>query len=330
MVKRIILTCLALLLAATPALAEVYVGTTVARNTLSIAAGANGVLEEMGIRPGYAVEAGETLARLRTKKVFANQNGTIARIHAQEGHKAEGTVLELAPVSRYTIHCTADEAYDSIASNLVHCGETLYLYCTKNGTHQGRGQVYAIDNETYMVEATAGEFYVGETVYLYRDEDYSYKQLVGIGTVVAGAAEAYESEEKIAAIHVREGEYVEKGELLYEILEGEDAEIEAPDHGIITACEAENGASVTEGQAIASLASYDDICVAIEADESQVELISVGDSAELSYILDAQERWVPGRVTEISAVAQDGCYTVYIAAEEAPRQLGLTVEVRID
>ena len=319
-----------LLMVAVPALAEVYMGATVARSTTAIAADAGGVIDELYIQPGSVVREGEVIARLRTTKVFATQNGTVARVHAEEGKENEGIVLEITPVSRYTIHCTSEDAYDSISSNLVHCGETLNMKCTTNGTHQGHGRVYSIDDGTYMVETTAGEFYVGETVYLYRDPEFAYKKLVGVGTVVSSAVEAYESDGRITAIHVSEGEYVERGELLYEVIDGEGVEIVAPADGIITACEVEKGARIEADQTFASVAAYDDICIGIQLEESQTAQVSVGDAAALRYSFDAQERLIPGTVTAISEAKQDEGYTAYISPEEAPLQLGMTVEVRID
>jgi len=330
MMKRIISAVLALLMICVPAMAEVFTGTTVARSTIAVTAEAGGIIDELYVQPGSAVEEGEVIARLRTTKVFAMQNGTVARIHAEEGKEAQGTVLEIAPVSRYTIHCTSDSAYDSVSSNLVHCGETLYMKCTANGTHQGHGRVYSIDGSAYMVEATGGEFYVGETVYLYRDAEYAYKQLVGTGTVVSSATEAYESEGKITSIHVSEGEYVEKGELLYEVIDGEGTEVIAPEDGIITSCNAGNGTVVEEGQIVVNLISYGEICISVQVEEDQIGKISVGDSAALTYSCYGDERLIPGTVIETSNVAQDGIYTAYVDSEDMPAQLGLSVEVRID
>ena len=330
MMKKTISAVLALLMICVPAMAEVFTGTTVARNTMNITAQAGGIIDELYIQPGSVVKEGEVIARLRTTKVFARQNGTVARIQAKEGKEIEGTVLEIAPVSRYTIHCTSDSAYDSISSNLVHCGETLYMKCTTNGTHQGSGRVYSIDGSTYMLEATGGEFYVGETVYLYRDAEYAYKQLVGTGTVVSSTTEAYESDGKITAIHVSEGEYVEKGELLYEVIEGENTEIIAPADGIVTACDVYCGSVVEDTQTIANLVSFDEIYVAIQGEEDQIGQISAGVSAALTYSCYEEERLVPGTVIETSNDAQDGIYTAYVDSEDMPAQLGLSVEVRID
>lgn len=297
---------------------------------MSITANAGGVIDELYVRPGSYVKEGEIIARLRTTKVFATQNGTVARIYAEEGKEIQGTVLEIAPVSRYTIHCTSDEAYDSISANLVHCGETLYMKCTANGTHQGSGRVYSIDSETYMVEAAAGEFYVGETVYLYRDPDYTYKKLVGIGTVVSSATESYESEGKITAIHVSEGEYVEKGELLYEVINGEYTEIIAPADGIITACGTENGAAVENGQLVAEYAFSSDILISIQADESSLAGISAGDEAAIIFASDTDEQRIPGTVIGISHLAETESYAVYIQAETMLPFLGMHATVHID
>jgi len=330
MIKKTISAVLVLLMICVPAMAEVFTGTTVARSTMNITAQAGGIIDELYVQPGSVVKEGEVIARLRTTKVFATQNGTVAHIQATEGKDADGTVLEIAPISRYTIHCTSDSAYDSISSNLVHCGETLYMKCTTNGTHQGSGKVYSIDGSTYMVEATGGEFYVGETVYLYRDAEYAYKQLVGKGTVVSSTTEAYESDGRITAIHVSEGEYVEKGELLYEVIDDESAEIVAPEEGIIISCAAEKGTAVEDGQSVANLVSYDEICISVQVEEDQIGKISVGDSAALTYSCYGDERLIPGTVIETSNVAQDGIYTAYVDSEDMPAQLGLSVEVRID
>jgi len=330
MIKKTISTILALLMICVPAMAEVFTGTTVARSTMNITAQAGGIIDELYVQPGSVVKEGEVIARLRTTKVFATQNGTVAHIQATEGKDADGTVLEIAPISRYTIHCTSDSAYDSISSNLVHCGETLYMKCTTNGTHQGSGKVYSIDGSTYMVEATGGEFYVGETVYLYRDAEYAYKQLVGKGTVVSSTTEAYESDGRITAIHVSEGEYVEKGELLYEVIDGESVEIVAPADGIITACETENGAVVENGQPIAEYALSSDLLIAIQVDESSIAGVSAGDVASIVYAGDTSEQHIPGIVTGISHLIEAESYAVYIQAETILPFLGMHATVYID
>lgn len=327
--KKMLAGWLAAAMLAAPALAEAYQGTSVARETIAICAAASGVLEEVNMLAGDCAAAGECLAKLRSEKIYASQDGYIARIHAQAGDEADGSVVEISPVSRYTIYCTAAEGYNSTQGRLLHAGETLYMRCTSNGTHQGFGRVYAIDGESYMVEALGGEFYVGETVYLYRDADFRYAQLVGSGTVVSHDPEIYASEGRVTAMHVAQGEYVERGELLYEVIAGEDINTVAPVSGIITDCNVRAGDTVEQGQIIGHLALQSDICISIQVDESASAQISAGDSAALIYADDDQERLIPGEVIEISRVAGEDGYAVYIAPETPPARLGMTVSVRI-
>lgn len=330
MLKKMLAGWLAAALIAAPALAEAYQGISIARNTIAICAAASGVVEKVNMLAGACVTEGECLAEVRSERIYASQDGYIARIHGHAGDEMDGSVLEISPVSRYTIYCTAAEGYNSVQGRLLHAGETLYMRCTSNGTHQGFGRVYSIDGESYMLEALGGEFYVGETVYLYRDADYRYSQLVGTGTVVSHDPEIYSSSGRIISMYVEEGEYVERGELLYEVIAGEDQKTLASADGIITDCNVQAGDSVEQGQVIGHLALTTDICVAIQADETAAAQISPGDSAALIYADDDQERLIPGEVIEISRVAGEDGYTFYIAPETMPARLGMTVSVRID
>lgn len=329
MLKKILAGLLAAVLCAAPALAEVYIGTTAAHTVRIAAAGCSAQVEAVYVESGSAVKEGEVLASLRTTKVFAAQDGFIARIHAGEDQEINGTVLELQPVSRYDIYCTVDEAYGSPENKLVHSGEEIYARCTINGTHQGVATITSIDGETYMAEATGGEFYNGETVYLYRDPDYDYGSLVGVGTVVGKATESYEADGRITKLHVEEGEYVERGELLYETIDGESAEITVPASGVVTALSAMAGDTLEEGSRFASIVLYEDICVEIQVDEEMAAGLNVGDSAAMTYACDAEERLIPGEIIEISQLGTDGTFTVHIQPETPPPYIGMTVNVRI-
>ena len=235
MLRRLASLSLALLLMAAPALAEVFEGKTVALSTTAIVAQTSGILDVADFQVGKRVEAGETLAELRSTPVFSSQDGSVTLIHAQEGDSVSGTLLEIMPVECYTVYCTVDKAYQSAESTLVHAGETVYVKCTSDGTHRAIGIIAQIDGEEYRVLTIGGELYVGETVYLYRDEDFTTAQRVGIGTVVVSETQACEAEGKLTRLHVSEGDCVERGQLLYE-LDGGSLLAEAD--GIITSVNA--------------------------------------------------------------------------------------------
>lgn len=325
---RIFALALALLMTMGGALAEVYAGTTVAAETVAVAAESGGTVEEAYVRAGETVEAGAALAGLRTAKVYAAGDGTVARILVQEGEKVDGAVLEINPTSRYTIYCTVDSAYQSAASTRVRVGETLYIRCTANGTHRGTGMITQIDGEEYRVEATGGEFYVGETVNLYRDAEFASAQRVGVGTVVNSDPLSCESQGYIVRLHVKEGEFVERGELLYECAEGKETELTAPVDGIVTEA-AEAGASLQPGDAAFRIAPLDAMRVEIDVGETAAAGIESGDEVELIFADDPGEEVEIGEVESVSRVVEGEGYAVRIASEAIPERLGLTVNVRI-
>ena len=318
---------LGLMCFAVPALAEVYEGSTVARVTETVLAQTGGVVETVAAEVGMRVEAGDTLFQLSSDKTFASQDGTVSLVSAKEGDKVSGSVLEIAPVERYTIHCTVAKAYQSTASTLVHSGETVCIKCTADGTHRATGIVTQIDGEEYRVLTLGGELYVGETVYLYRDEDFTTAQRVGIGTVVVSDTQAYEAEGVLSLLRVGVGDVVERGQLLYEVGGGE---IAATGSGILTEVCCQPGESVSEGQIVARLVPEDAVCVEIQVGQTQISRITVGDSASLVFAGQEEEAAVPGTVVEIRDSNSSGIYIVTIQpATTAALPLGMSVEVRI-
>ena len=104
------LTCLA-----APALAEVYEGVTEARSAVTVRVEKAGAVASVTAQVGQRVAEGDALVTLSAEKAFASQDGTVSLLNAHEGDAVSGTVLEIAPVERYTVHCTVDKAYQSAA-----------------------------------------------------------------------------------------------------------------------------------------------------------------------------------------------------------------------
>ena len=326
--KRVFAAVLAALLPLSTALAEVCEGRTVAASTLYVEAEASAVLEEVCVETGALVAEGDVLATLRPTRVFASQDGVVARLRAAAGDRVDGSVLEIAPVSQYTIYCTVDGAYASARSTLVHSGEALYIRCTADGSHRGTGIVAQIDGSEYQVLATGGEFYVGETVYLYRDADFTGSQRVGVGTVVTAGTETYESQGTLLRLCVEAGESVERGELLYEYIGGGDGQLRAPASGIVVEAPAQGGA-VSPGSTAFAIAPLDQICVELQVDETLAARLRVGETLSLRYAGDAEEVLQSGTIASISAAPEGGLYTATILPEIVPERLGLTVFVHI-
>lgn len=318
--KRLLAAMLAALMLGASALAEVYSGSTVADRSIRIEV--EGELAETCVRVGEQVAAGDLLATVETTGVFAAQDGTVASIEVQAGDEVDGTVMEIAPMARYRIYCTVEKAYDSAQSMLVHSGETLYIRCTTDGTHRGIGTVTQIEGSEYQLLTTAGELYVGETVYLYRDSDFSSAQRVGIGTVVGNETQVYEGAGKVSRICVSEGEAVQRGELLYEIWTGSSEEILATQDSIVV--------SVPSAEDPAfELVPLDALCVELTLDETAAAALEVGDEVALVYAGDPEEQLYPGTVAYIARTSQEGGYVVRIEPQESPQRIGQSVQVHV-
>ena len=325
MLKKLTTLLLALLLGAT-ALAEVYEGTTTALSTTAVTAEASGLLQAIGVEAGSHVNAGDALMSLKPERIFAAGDGFVSLVNAREGDAVDGTLLELMPIQRYRIYCTVDKAYQSAASTLVHCGETVYVRCTADGSHRAVGVLTAIDGAEYQVTTIGGELYLGETVYLYRDADFTASQRIGIGTVVANDIQGYPAEGTLTRLAVSEGEAVERGQLLCEVNGGE---IEAPVSGIVTDVSVQKGEAVAEGQTVARIVPEGQVCVEIQVDEGDISGFAMGQRVTLTRSYDLEENAFGGTVVDCAWTAQDGLYTVHILPEEGiDMPLGLSVTVR--
>ena len=189
-VRTIMALALALALLGAPGAqaAELYFeGKVAGGETLSVLAPYGGIVEEMAVSVGERIEQGDLIAKLATTKEFAPVEGRVAGVFGQPGDNTEsvteryGAVLFIEPLHKYTISADTSKAYNSNQNRVIHTGEVVYLSCTSDGTHQGVGVVTKVENSSYTVEVTAGEFYLEETVNIYRKPDYDSKSRIGRG-----------------------------------------------------------------------------------------------------------------------------------------------------
>ena len=68
------------------------------------------------------------------------------------------------------------------------------------------------DDSKFTVEVTGGEFYMGETVDIYRSGDYANASRIGRGTVGRTQTVAVNAEGSVLKMHVKAGDTVERGE----------------------------------------------------------------------------------------------------------------------
>ena len=179
-------------------------GTVSAREAVAVTASVGGSVEEVAVRVGEWVEAGEAVATVALTGVYAPADGTVRGIMAEAGDSAGETVLSIAPMSKYTVTADISDAYDSAANKHVTVGETVYMECSRDGSHVAVGRVVKAEGAAYTVEVTGGELYMEETVYIYRDEEHSSSARIGSGTVSRTAELAVSGTGRVAEMYVSE------------------------------------------------------------------------------------------------------------------------------
>ena len=159
----------------------VFAGEVTAETAQVIAAPYGGLVEDVRVRVGDSVKIGDPIATVETAKTYASTDGTVSGVFAHEGDSADGVktqygaLVYIEPINRFTLACSTEKGYNSSENRYIHIGETVFLKCTKDGSHQGRGVVTGLDEKDdskFTVEVTGGEFYMGETVDIYRSGDY--------------------------------------------------------------------------------------------------------------------------------------------------------------
>jgi len=335
--KRIVpALAVAALLIAPAALAEsiTFTGTVVASQTHEVYAPIGGAVASVDCEAGQRVAAEDVILQLSTQKVYAEESGTVTGVFGQSGDLAEtvaqkyGAVIYLEGESVYSIDASTDNAYNSTATKFVHVGESVWLECYSDGKHTGTGVITAIQGTDYTVRVTSGEFLIGETVNVYRGSSAVSTSRIGRGTLNRVNPTAVTGSGSIVSFAVSAGDQVERGDLLFETLEGSfdglymsGSDIAAGVSGTISRIDAQAGGAVQKGSVVAVI--YPESAMRIEAQVAEADLASIAEgdpvSIELLWNQDEEVSY-EGRVAMISAIANESAggddsgvtYTVYV------------------
>ena len=300
----------ALTLTTSCALAATADAKIVAPNTEKITAPFAGTLLPFDYETGDSVSAHETLFTLDTTPVYATQAGTVSAVFASVGDDASGVAAHygalavIEPKNALYIDASTDQAYNDADNRYIHAGETLYL---KLSNDKGTGVVTSVSGKKYTVEILSGSFDVDDTVRCFRESTTPSDSEVGRGKVTRYAdVQVNANSGRIAAVHVKPGDAVEVGDLLFELVDAQSEKnasrsIAASKDGVITSMNTASGAQVYRGQLLCEVADLSTLELSAEVDELDLNSIAVGDA--LSYTLDAFDgETFTGTVTQIDSV----------------------------
>ena len=325
-----------------------YEGTVVGGRTEPVAAGYGGKLINMTKRVGDLVTEGEALGEITTTMVYAPVEGMVSGLYIAEGDKAEdvteryGASLYIEPTNRYLIAATTDKAYSSSEAHYVHLGERVYLRCTADGSHQGVGRVTVLTENGYNIEVTGGDLFMGEKMDIYRQSDYSRESCIGRGTVDRAKPVAVKGTGSVLKIHAENGDFVERGELLFETVDGAldglyapGRQVLAPVTGIVTSVAKSSGESVSKGETLLKVIPSDSLQVAFEVPEADLFSVREGQKVRMElYWDDDHDRRYNGEIISIAhvntAVAASGSAEASAASSSSSERKTYTAYASID
>ena len=350
---RILSLLLAALMLCPAALAEVsFDGRVIASETVAASAPFGGLVDSVAVRAGDSLSVGDPVAVIATTRVYATADGTVSGIFAKEGDDTEGVVgrygavVYIEPTNSYIVSATTEKAYNSSDTKYVHIGEKVYLSCTKDGSHTGTAVVTSVSevdesgNTPYKLEVTGGEFYMGETVGIFRDPGYASSSRIGRGTIQQNAAIAVKGSGSVLKMHGAVGDQVERGELLFETVDGALDGLYAVDNhivsgvaGVVASVDVTPGSEVAKGAKLITVYPEGSFQIEVLVSELDLNDIHEGDPVAIEFEWDADGALrLNGKVASISRVnakTEEGASSAGAAEYSTYIDFDATDEVRL-
>lgn len=344
--KRFLCLFLALMLPALALASTTFDGTVMAGDAVSITAPFGGTVSNFPLRQGSRIQLGDAVATIQTTKVYASADGVIAGVFAQEGDSVDnvvsryGAVMYIVPQNRYSVTADIEKAYNSSETKYVHIGETVYMTCTSDGAHTATGLVTAASGTSYTVESTSGELMLGEMVYLYRSADRTAKSRIGRGSVSRTKEISVSGSGSILKLHVKDGDTVSRGDLLFETVTGSldglyaaGNDILSAVSGVVATVNTSVGSNVNKGDTLLTVYTMDTLQVEISVNEYDLPAIAEGDAVALTFNNDeSKSMQTMGTVEMISHLSSgtgsEASYPAYISfMPDEEVRIGMTVVI---
>ena len=318
-------------------------GNVQAVHYVDITAPYSGVVSAFDIAMGDSVKAGDELFRMMTTTIYATEDGTVAAVFGTAGDDASalsaryGAVTVVEPAQQLRLNASTAGAYNDEDNKRLHVGETLYFRSNGTDKEEGSGRVISVSGSSYVVDVLEGDFKVGETMTLYRNDRYGTKDNVGKGSIVRRDALSAQGMGRIAEILAVKGQQVKAGDALFTLMSS-DADASAKpsvtiaDDGVVGQVAVVAGQQVWKGQVLARIYLTKEVEVVADVDEIDLADLKVGDTLKITLDTDA-DMIINGKVTEISALGitkqNAAYYTVHVSIPADNAMLGGSASVYI-
>ena len=314
----------------------VLTGIVAATDSEQITAPCAGKVISLLFREGDAVTAGMEAATMSPNIVRAPCSGTVTLFAGQGDDAADvqqiyGALTVIEPEARYRV--AASILTDSCLpqNQLVHPGETVYLCCTGDGAHSGKGVVTSVTGGSFSVLVTEGDFLFGEGVDVCRRGDCVGDDCIGSGTLARIDPVPCTGEGLVVSEFVGSGMHVEAGDELYELAPTWDAHfIMHETSGVVAEMCVQEGDRVEAGDTLALVWPDEAMRVILHVPEALLGDYALGRTVRLAF---ADGRESEGRIVWVSMIpgmsADEPLWETHIAfGADAATRYGMRVDVR--
>jgi len=307
-------------------------GRVVAGETALVLAPYGGRVVPFRVREGDLISADEPLFVLEPTEVYAPCEGVVVGIRPEVGDDAAflqeryGALMYLEPANPFLIRTTTRYAYNASENLNIRIGEMVYIESRVYYNKSGIGYVTAVDGESYTVEVIGGNLVLHDDVAIYREPDFVNHSKIGNGKIDRNTAVPITASGSVLSIKVAEGDRVQRGDVLMEMVEGTlprsvrgEKEIKAEVDGIVATIDVKPGARVEQRQVMATVYPTRSLQVAAEVHELDIGGISVGDSVRVDFPGVRPPEPIMGQIESIGALSAsdtgDAQYLVYVSFE---------------
>lgn len=316
-------------------------GTVECVQSLPIFSLAKGNVNEIRCAVGDRVTQDRCIVTVTTTKVYAPVTGKVW-LWGSAGDKMDeltaqyGAAAYIEPSQPYTIKTRAVDANGRAAE--AHPGQRVYLICMTDGKKTGEGVITAVSGGEFTVQVEQSNFEDSDVISIYTTADHAASNRIGRGNLTRAGISACGGTGYIVRTHVKSGDAVRKGDLMYETVEGGFLpgaarldEIAVPEDGVIAEMKVGRGQEMDDKTVVALLYPDAQMRVRALAPESALSDYRVGDTVYITG--QSGEIWT-GIIEKISQIPEesenpyDRFYPLYITvAEKAGLYYGMNVAV---
>lgn len=309
-------------------------GIVVSMSEVTEYASTGGTIKEVLIRPGQKVSAGDIVATLETERVYMPWDGEIALVAVSAGETISGDTdaISYTYKEKYLLKGSMDYAYRE-QNKTICMGMQVYLACSTDNSHVGRGVVIDVSDSDFDVLTVAGDFYPGEVVNVYPDQEKNYFECMGAATVYRPDGGTVKADGYVTRVFVSAGHRADKGEALFELAPGAESDrLIAARDGIVTSVSVSPGDEIKSGCEVFSVYPETELCVRFTVTETDIGLLKEGMTGTAVRKNDAAETQLTVTAASILSVLEKESLTVYAVFDTVPEDLrtGETVLLNIE